>query len=211
MTPDTLNPGSLSGSSINVTNASLSDQVQQTAYGGAFTTIGDTGLSFTLTPGSTIADINGVGGYIAIGRWTAGSDSQAGTYNANQGAVYAVGNPLTLSANTGTMACTDLMATSPASASGNVAPGTLNSATATLDLSTRQLSALNMTFTIGSDSAAPITRTNVPAAGGQLTAGFSSFADVMGNDATKPLIALAYAVKLPSTGNVNGLVVLSCQ
>jgi hypothetical protein len=28
---------------------------------------------------------------------------------------------------------------------------------------------------------------------------------------TKPLIAVAYGAKLPNTGDINGLVVLSCQ
>ncbi|MGF6507799.1 hypothetical protein [Paraburkholderia sp. 32] len=34
---------------------------------------------------------------------------------------------------------------------------------------------------------------------------------VMGSDASKPLIAAAYGAKLANTGDVNSLVILSCQ
>src|SRR5262249_3445809 len=120
---------------------------------------------------STIADINGAGGYVAIGRWTHGSDSSGGNYTANQGAHYAVGSPLTLTTGTGSLSCTNLMATSPSSATGSVAPGSLVSATATLDLTTLSIVNFTATVTIGSDTAAIITKASAMAAGTSMGGG----------------------------------------
>ena len=68
----------------------------------------------------------------------------------NQGATCAVGSPLMLTAGTGTMACRNIKATAPATVAGGVSPGTLNSATATLDLASLTLKDLNINVSIGS-------------------------------------------------------------
>jgi hypothetical protein len=214
LAPDTLTSTGMSGSGTSITAASapLASQVQQSNYGGAFTTLASSStLGVSLTKGSTIADINGAGGYVAIGRWTDGSDNGGGTYNANQGSHYAVGTPLVLTTGTGTLSCSALMSTSPTSASGNVAPGSLQSATATLDLTTLNLVNFTATVTIGTDTAASFTKASATSSGGVIGGGVALLARPMGTDATKPLIAVAYGAKLPNTGDINGLVVLSCQ
>ncbi|QCP55153.1 hypothetical protein FAZ95_38960 [Trinickia violacea] len=200
-----------SGSTISAASEPLRSEVQQSSYGGAFTTIGTSALSISLTPGSTISDLNGAGGYVAIGRWNHGSDSSGGNYTANQGAHYAVGTSLTLSPGTGSLACSNLMATSPTSVTGSVAPGTLVSASATLDLTTLTLTNFSETVTIGADKQAPITAATVPTGGGQFGGGLSFLVRTMGSDSTKPLVAIAYGARLPNTGDINGLVVLSCH
>lgn len=161
LAPNTLTSNSLSGTAFPASNAPASSQIQQSNYGGAFTTLASSSVAVSLTKGSTIADINGAAGYVAIGRWTNGSDSSGGNYNANQGAHYAVGTPLTLTPSTGTLSCTTLMATATTSATGSVVPGALVSATATLDLSTLNLTNFSATVTIGSDTAATFTRASV--------------------------------------------------
>ncbi|WP_310633910.1 hypothetical protein [Paraburkholderia sp.] len=209
--PASTTANSITGTTITAGSEPLSSQVQQSAYGGAFTSVGVPSLSIVLTKHSTIADLNGAGNYIAIGRWTAGSDSSGGNYTANQGAVYAVGNPLTLTQTSGTMTCVNVMATSPASATGSVAPGSLLSATATIDLSSRTLQNFAATVSIGSDSGATITKTSAALTGGSMGSGANLMVEPMGNDAAHPLVAVAYAGKLTNTGDVNGLVVLSCN
>ncbi|EUC12597.1 hypothetical protein [Paraburkholderia hospita] len=210
--PDSLTGNGISGSMFNAANTPLTSQVQQANYGGAFTTLSAaTGPAISLTKHSTIADVNGVGGYVGIGRWTHGSDSSGGNYTANQGAHYAVGSPLTLTTSAGSLSCTNLMATSPSSATGSVAPGSLVSATATLDLTTLSLVNFNATVTIGSDTAATITKASAMAAGTSMGGGVTTASQPMGNDITKPLLAVAYGAHLPNTGDVNGLVVLACQ
>lgn len=191
----------------------LSTFTQQAAYGGAFTTVNSAAPNgaVTFTKGGTIADINGAGGYIAIGRWTHGSDTSGGAYTPYQGGTYVVGNPLTLTAGSGTLACSAAMSTSPTSVTGSVAPGTLTAATATLDMSTLTLTNFSATITIGSDANATITQSSVTTKGLQMSNGFTAMAQPMGNDATKPLIALAYGTKLTNTGDITGVVVLACQ
>ena len=209
-----LSSTSLSGPSFYNPGVALTSVTQQSAYGGAFTSLnsGTTGSSsIDLTKGSTIADINGAGGYIAVGRWTKGSDTGGGNYTVNQGGVYAVGNPLTLAAGTGTLACSAAMSTSPTSVSGSVAPGTLTAATATFNKATLMLTNFSATVTIGSDVNATFTKTSVSPQGLQMGGGMATMAEPMGNDPTKPFIALAYGVKLTNTGDISGLVVLSCQ
>lgn len=211
LVPDTVTSTSVSGTMFTASNAPLATQIQQPNYGGAFTTLGSTSLAVALTKGSTIAEVNGAGGYVAIGRWTHGSDSSGGNYNANQGAHYAVGNPLTLTASAGTLACSALMSTAPVSASGSVAPGSLQSATATIDLSTLSLNNFTATVTIGTDNAASFTKATSLLSGTAMGGGVTMVTQVMGNDATKPLVAVAYGAHLANTGEINGLVVLSCQ
>lgn len=206
-----LSSTSLSSPSFNNPSVALTSVTQQSAYGGAFTSLNTGTSSVDLTKGSTIADINGAGGYIAIGRWTKGSDTGGGNYNANQGGIYAVGNPLTLTAGTGTLACSAAMSTSPTSVSGSVAPGTLTAATATFDKATLMLTNFSATVTIGSDVNATFTKASISPKGVQLGGGMNTMAEPMGNDPTKPFVALAYGVKLANTGDISGLVVLSCQ
>ncbi|CAB3681000.1 hypothetical protein [Trinickia soli] len=208
-----LRSNGMTGTSFSAPSVSLSTFTQQAAYGGAFTTVnsGVANGAVTLTKGGTIADINGAGGYVAIGRWTQGSDSSGGNYTANQGGTYVVGNPLTLTATSGTLSCSALMSTSPTAVTGSVAPGKLSAATATLDLSTMKLSNLSATVTIGSDVNATIAQSSVTAKGMQFSNGFTAMAEPMGNDASKPLIALAYGTKLTNTGDINGVIVFACQ
>ena len=209
--PDTLNSHGVSGTDIDDDNAALAGQVQQSNYGGAFTTFASSSVGISLTKGSTIADINGTGGYIAIGRWTHGSDSSGGNYNENEGAHYAVGTPLTLTRSTGTLSCSLLMATSPTSVSGSVAPGSLKTATATLDLASLNLQNFAATVAIGADTSGTIAQASMFADGESFVAGGTFFAHTVGTDSTKPLVVIAYGAKLPNTGDINGLMVLSCK
>jgi hypothetical protein len=198
-----LSSTSLSGPSFNNPSVALTSVTQQSAYGGAFTSLNTGTNSIDLTKGSTIADI--------IGRWTKGSDTGGGNYNANQGGIYAVGNPLTLTAGAGTLACSAAMSTSPTSVSGSVAPGTLTAATATFNKATLMLTNFSATVTIGSDVNATFAKASISPQGVQLGGGMNTMAEPMGNDPTKPFIALAYGAKLTNTGDISGLVVLSCQ
>ncbi|AQH05947.1 hypothetical protein A9R05_43945 (plasmid) [Burkholderia sp. KK1] len=210
--PDTFLSSSNSGTYFTASSVDLSAQVQQSNYGGAFTTLSNgNSIALVLSKGSTIADIGGVSGVVAVGRWTAGSDSQGGNYTVNQGAPYAVGMPLTVSPGTGTKTCSAIVSTSPSSASGNVSPGKLNSATATLDMATLQVNNFTANVTIGSDTAATITKTGFPVGGVSMGGGVSVITRFMGIDVNNPLIAIGYAGKLATTGDVNGLVVLSCS
>lgn len=210
--PDTLDSHGLTGTDIDDDGvAMLANQVQQSNYGGAFTTLASSSPSISLTKGSTIADINGAGGYIAIGRWTHGSDSSGGNYNENQGAHYAVGTHLTLTRSSGTLGCSLLMATSPTSVSGSVAPGTLKAATATLDLASLNLQNFSATVAIGSDTAGTISQASMFADGGNFLTGGAFLVQTMGTDSTRPLVVIAYGAKLPNTGDINGLMVLSCK
>lgn len=206
-----LSSTSLSGSSFYNPGVAVTSVTQQAAYGGAFTTLNTGTKAIDLTKGSTIADINGAGGFIAIGRWTKGSDTSGGNYTVNQGGIYAVGNPLTLTAGTGTLACSSAMATSPTSVAGSVAPGTLTAATATFDKATLMLTNFSATVTIGSDVNATFTKASLSPKGLQMGGGLATMAEPMGNDASKPFIAIAYGAKLPNTGDISGVVVLSCQ
>lgn len=209
--PDTLTSTGLSGTAFTSSSVPLASMVQQSNYGGAFTTVASTSATASLTKGSTIAEVNGAGGYIAIGRWTHGSDSSGGNYNANQGATYAVGAPLVMTAGTGSLSCSALMSTAPTSATGSVAPGSLQTATATLDLTTLTLRNFSATVTIGADTAATFSKASALSGGGSFGGGVSVITRLMGTDTTKPLVAVAYGAKLANTGDINGLVVLSCQ
>lgn len=206
-----LSSTSMSGPSFYNPGVALTSVTQQAAYGGAFTTLNTGSNAIDLTKGSTIADINGAGGFVAIGRWTKGSDTSGGNYTVNQGGIYAVGNPLTLTAGAGTLACSSAMATSPTSVAGSVAPGTLTAATATFDKATLMLTNFSATVTIGSDVNATFTKASLSPIGLQLGGGLTTMAEPMGNDASKPFIAIAYGAKVPNTGDISGMVVLSCQ
>lgn len=209
-------PATLSGSSLpqgTVFNAASVPFLNFHTYNltGAYTQVAasDSATS-ALSDNGTISDVAGVGGFVAIGRWTNGSDTTGGTYNANQGAAYAVGTPLTLTASSGTLSCSKALATSPVSTSGSVAPGSLTAATATLDLATLTLSSFSATVAIGADSAFTFISSQVALNQVQSGGGNTFVSRVMGNDATKPVIAVSYGTHATSTGDINGLVVLTC-
>ncbi|MDR6468711.1 hypothetical protein J2777_002439 [Paraburkholderia graminis] len=103
------------------------------------------------------------------------------------------------------------MATAPTSSTGRVTPGSLQSVTATLGLSTLSLKNFSATVSIGSDSAATINKASAFANGLALGGGVSIITRAMGSDVSKPLIAVAYGAKLANTGDANGLAVLSYQ
>lgn len=207
-------PATLSGSgvpqgtSINASLVALSALVQESTHG-AFTTIASPNLNPVKETGS-VYEIGGVGGTFAIGRWTDGSDTSGGTYNKNQGAVYAVGSPLTLTAGTGTMACQNVKATAPATVAGSVTPGTLNSATATLDLATLTIKNLNVNVSIGSDQYYVINGTTDYALGAMTSAGGVTVSTRAMGTADNPYIAIAYGAHATTSGDFNGMVVLSC-
>ena len=209
--PATMSSSSIVSPTINSSGAPLSAVEQRADYGGAFTTLGTSGSTVSLTSQGVIADIAGTGGYVAIGRWTNGSDSGGGNFNANQGAHYVVGNPLKLQSGTGTLACTSAFATKPTAVSGNTAPGTLVSATGTLDLATLTVKDFKVTVTIGSDTEASATKASALAGGQSMGGGMNVMTQVVGADAAHPLLGILYAAKLPNTGDVNGAVVLACN
>jgi hypothetical protein len=118
--------------------APASSQVQQAS--GAFTTLASSGGAtdcLGLEHGK-VSDIQGVGSDVAIGRWNEAMDTDGNTYNSVQGVYYAVGTPLSLTATSGTLACTQQIADTVASDDGGVS-GTLGTTSATLDLATRML------------------------------------------------------------------------
>jgi hypothetical protein len=101
--------------------APASSQVQQAS--GAFTTLASSAAStdcLGLEHGM-VSDIQGVGSDVAIGRWNAAMDTDGNTYNSEQGVHYAVGTPLALSATSGTLACTQIIADTVASNDGTAA------------------------------------------------------------------------------------------
>jgi hypothetical protein len=196
------------GTSINASLVALSALVQESTHG-AFTTIASPNLTPIKETGS-VYEIGGVGGTFAIGRWTDGSDTSGGTYNKNQGATYAIGSPLTLTAGTGTMACQNVKATAPATVAGSVTPGTLNSATATLDLASLTLKNLNINVSIGSDQFYVINGTTNYTIGAMTSAGGVTVSARAMGTADNPYVAIAYGAHATTSGDFNGMVVLSC-
>jgi hypothetical protein len=183
---------------------------------GVYTALSDGTNSISLTSGSTIADVAGNGQY-AIGRWTNGSDSVGGSYNANQGRTYGIGTPVSVTlSGSQTLSCSLAASTKPTSSTGNVAPGTLSGATVTASfnsgLSSIMLS-VSLTYSIGADSNQTFTAQNVMAN----TANFNSVGAYtlmnrfVGTQATQPYLLLAYGIQTPSTGTINGMAALSCH
>ncbi|ABO59786.1 hypothetical protein LA345_40390 (plasmid) [Burkholderia vietnamiensis] len=185
---------------------------------GAYSEISNGTTVATLSSSATIADVAG-NGQFAIGRWTNGSDTLGGTYNAKQGRTYAVGSPLqvTMAANA-TLNCSLVAATRPTSANGNTDIGTLEAATAkiTQDASgspTGQTMDLTLTYSIGSDSHVTFGTTGVFTNAGVMSR-FSKSTIVnylVGADPAKPYLMLSYGIQAPTTGTVNGVAVLSCS
>ncbi|QQC64332.1 hypothetical protein [Paraburkholderia ginsengisoli] len=187
--------------------APASSQVQQAS--GAFTTLASSGAAtdcLGLEHGA-VSDIQGVGSDVAIGRWNAAMDTDGNTYNNVQGVHYAVGTPLSLTATSGTLACTQVIADTVASNDGTAA-GTLGTTSATLDLGTRTLNNLSMSINLANTNYT-LTNTQAPLNGTSTTGHLSIQSVVVGHDATQPLVALGYSATLPQT--IGGVVVLSCK
>lgn len=171
----------------------------------------------TLAKG-VVTDIAG-NGEIAIGRWADGTDSSGNTYNANQGQVWAVGAPVAIDATSPVqMQCSLAFATRPTSADGNTAPGTLNDATATLTSGTDTLGkqainyTLNLQYSIGNDQNQSFAGVStVGQAVMSAKARSSLMSTVMGADPKQPYLVVSYGIPATTTGNVNGLAVLSCK
>jgi len=122
---------------------------------------------------------------------------------------YAVGTPLSLSATSGALACTQLIADTVAS-DDSAAIGTLGTATATLDLATRSLNNLSLPINLAGTQYA-LTNSQSPLNGISTTGQLSVQSVVVGHDATKPLVAVGYSATLPNKEGIGGVVVLQCQ
>lgn len=186
--------------------------LQKATAEGAYTQLGiDANSLITLTSGK-VADVAGNGDF-AIGRWTDGSSS-IGSLNANQGAHYAFGKPLKLQPDLtpgAEKACSLIASTAPTAISGNFVPGKVNAATAAIAMVGPTLKSFSLDVAIGSDTHATATATLTALDGVLQSQGFLRHIQAMGSDATKPLLAIGYAMPTPSSGDVTGVVVLQCQ
>lgn len=185
-------------------NAPASSLVQQAS--GAFTTLASSAAAtdcLGLDHGA-VTEIQSVGSDVAIGRWNQAMDTDGNTYNSEQGVHYAIGTPLPLSATSGSLVCTQLIADAVSTTNGTPG-GTLGASSATLDLGTRTLNNLSLSITVGST---PYTLTNAqtPLNGVSTTGQLSVQTVVVGHDAAQPLVAVGYA-----TQGIGGVVVLSCH
>ncbi|MGS0893235.1 hypothetical protein ACVBGC_11935 [Burkholderia stagnalis] len=192
-----------------VPNAPASSQVQQAS--GAFTTLASSSAAtdcLGLDHGA-VTEIQSVGSDVAIGRWNQAMDTDGNTYTSEQGVHYAVGTPLSLTATSGTLACTQLIADKVANNDGG-AGGTLGASSATLDLATRTLTNLSLSINLANTQYS-LTNTQAPLNGISTTGQLSVQSVVVGHDATQPLIAVGYSATLPNTQGVGGIVVLSCH
>ncbi|NIF88343.1 hypothetical protein [Burkholderia sp. Cy-637] len=190
-------------------NAPASSQVQQAS--GAFTTLASSSAE-TACLGmdhGAVTEIQGVGTDVAIGRWNQAMDTDGNTYTSSQGVHYAVGTPLALSATSGTLTCSQLIADSVALNNGGVV-GTLGASSATLDLGTRTLDNLSLSINLANhqytltNAQAPLNGTSAP--GALLVQSI-----VVGRDAAQPLIAIGYSATLPDKQEIGGVAVLSCR
>lgn len=185
-------------------NAPASSLVQQAS--GAFTTLASSAAAtdcLGLEHGA-VTEIQSVGSDVAIGRWNQAMDTDGNTYNSEQGVHYAIGTPLALSATSGTLACTQLIADRVSSTDGSPG-GTLGASSATLDLGTRTLNNLSLSINreIGQST---LTNTQAPVNGISTTGQLSVQSAVVGHDAAQPLVAVGYA-----TQAIGGVVILSCH
>ncbi|AWU98433.1 hypothetical protein DM992_01785 [Burkholderia sp. JP2-270] len=164
-----------------------------------------------------VTDLAG-NGAIAIGRWADGADSSGAAYNANQGQVWAIGVPVAIDTTSPVqMQCSLAFATRPTSADGNTAPGSLNGATATLTTGTDTFNpainyTLNLQYSIGSDQNQSFVGTSAIGLT-ELSSKTKStlMSTVMGTDAKQPYLVVSYGIPAATTGNINGLVALSCK
>lgn len=196
--------------------SSFAASAQKEFAPGAYMTFSDGTDTISLTSGSTIADVAG-NGQFAIGRWTNGSDSLGGSYNANQGRTYGVGTPVSVSlSGSQTLSCSLVAATKPTASTGNVAPGTLNSATVTASFNNgvnATMLSISLNYSIGADSNKPFTASNLVANSANFSSvsAYTLISRFVGTDATQPYLLLAYGIQAPSTGTVNGMAALSCH
>ncbi|MEQ5844055.1 hypothetical protein [Paraburkholderia acidicola] len=181
--------------------------------GGAFTTLASSAAEtdcLGLEHGA-VTEIQSVGSDVAIGRWNKAMDTDGNTYNDQQGVHYAVGTPLSLSATSGTLVCTQLIADAVASDDGSPG-GTLETSSATLDLATRTLNNLNLSINWANTPFAltntqrTVTSAQAPLNGVSTNGPLLVQSVVVGRDATQPLVAVGY-----STVSFGGVVVLSCH
>jgi hypothetical protein len=190
-------------------NAPASSQVQQAS--GAFTTLASSAAAtdcLGLDHGA-VTEIQSAGSDVAIGRWNQAEDTDGNTYTYQQGVHYAVGTPLTLTATSGTLACTQLMADTITSGDGGLS-GTLGTATATLDLGTRTLNNLSLSVNIN-NTLSTLTQAQAPLNGVSSGGTLSVQSVVVGHDATQPLIAVGYSTTQGNSAGIGGVVVLSCR
>jgi hypothetical protein len=190
-------------------NAPASSQLQQT--GGAFTTLASSAAAtdcLGLAKGA-VTEIQSEGSDVAIGRWNQAMDTDENTYTSQQGVHYAVGTPLSLSATSGTLACTQLLADTVANNLSG-ATGALETATATLDLGARTLNNLNLSINLA-NTQYTLTNTQSPLNGVSTTGPLTVQSVVVGHDATQPLVAVGYSGTLPNSQGIGGVVVLQCR
>nr|WP_246791938.1 hypothetical protein [Burkholderia perseverans] len=190
-------------------NAPASSQVQQPS--GAFTTLASSAAASDCLgmDHGVVSEIQSVGTDVAIGRWNQAMDTDENTYTMMQGVHYAVGTPLALSAKSGTLACTQLIADTVANGAGGVA-GTLAASSATLDLGAGTLDNLNLSINL-MDTPYTFTSTQTPLNGAATSGKLTVQSVVVGHDATQPLIAVGYSATLSNTLEIGGVVVLSCK
>ncbi|OXJ11723.1 hypothetical protein [Burkholderia sp. HI2500] len=189
--------------------APASSQVQQAS--GAFTTLASSAAAtdcLGLDHGM-VTDIQGVGSDVAIGRWVQAMDTDGNTYNIQQGVHYAVGTPLSLSATSGTLVCTQLIADTVANNNGGPA-GTLGTTSATLDLGTRTLNDLSLSINLA-NTPYTLTKSQTPLNAASTEGQLSIQSVVVGHDVAQPMVALGYSATLPNTQGIGGVVVLSCR
>lgn len=185
-------------------NAPASSLVQQAS--GAFTTLASSAAAtdcLGLDHGA-VTEIQSVGSDVAIGRWNQAMDTDGNTYNSEQGVHYAIGTPLPLSATSGSLVCTQLIADAVSTTNGTPG-GTLGASSATLDLGTRTLNNLSLSIN-QANTQYTLTNAQSPLNGVSTTGQLSVQTVVVGHDAAQPLVAIGYA-----TQGIGGVVVLSCH
>ncbi|KWF29864.1 hypothetical protein [Burkholderia pseudomultivorans] len=219
MPPASWNGGQMPNGNYTLTALSQPVSTLKEQAPGAYVAIpyGSTGTIKTLTKG-VVTDLAG-NGDIAIGRWADGADSSGATYNANQGQVWAVGVPVAIDVTSPVqMQCSLAFATRPTSADGNTAPGSLTGATATLTSGTDTFGntainyTLNLQYSIGSDQNQSFAGTSSVGLT-ELSSKTKStlMSTVMGSNAKQPYLIVSYGIPATTTGNINGLVALSCK
>ncbi|GLZ22192.1 hypothetical protein [Burkholderia plantarii] len=197
------------GRNMTAPNAPASSQVQQPS--GAFTTLASSAAASDCLgmDHGVVSEIQGVGTDVAIGRWNQAMDTDENTYTMEQGVHYAVGTPLALSATSGTLACTQLIADAVADGDGGVA-GTLDASSATLNPGAGTLDNLSLSIRVR-DTPYTFTSTQTPLNGAATSGQLLVQSVVVGHDATQPLIAVGYSATLPNTQGIGGVVVLACK
>ncbi|HDR9205716.1 TPA: hypothetical protein QDB18_000751 [Burkholderia vietnamiensis] len=209
VTVPTLPPAYANNRNFTAPNAPASSLVQQAS--GAFTTLASSAAAtdcLGLDHGA-VTEIQSSGTDVAIGRWNQAMDTDGNTYTSTQGVHYAVGTPLALTATSGTLACTQLLADTVASDNGG-ASGTLGATTATLDLGARTLDNLRLSLNVA-NTAYTLTYAQAPLNGTSKTGQLSIQSVVVGHDATQPLVAVGCAGSVPNAGGIGGVVVLACK